>query len=113
LARERESDVFFIGTANDISKLPPEFTRAERLDAVFFLDLPGAAEKQLIWDMYRQQFGISKKAIQPDDSVGTTIALSSNFSSSLGTAEAPAPRRRLLNVISCRSFPPGAALRRG
>src|SRR5262249_34418535 len=34
---EHESDVFFIGTANDISKLPPEFTRAERLDGVFFL----------------------------------------------------------------------------
>jgi SpoVK/Ycf46/Vps4 family AAA+-type ATPase len=51
--------------------LPPEFTRAERLDAVFFLDLPGTAEKQLIWDMYRQHFGISKKAIQPDDTSWT------------------------------------------
>jgi len=68
---EHESDVFFIGTANDISKLPPEFTRAERLDAVFFLDLPNDAEKQLIWDMYREHFGISKKAQQPDDTSWT------------------------------------------
>src|SRR5581483_196804 len=50
---DRESDVFFLGTANDVSKLPPEFTRAERLDAVFFLDLPGPDEKALIWQMYR------------------------------------------------------------
>src|SRR5262245_32391139 len=27
---DHESDVFFIGTSNDISKLPPEFARAER-----------------------------------------------------------------------------------
>lgn len=68
---EHESDVFFIGTANDISKLPPEFTRAERLDAVFFLDLPGTSEKQLIWDMYRRQFGIAKSQQQPADTSWT------------------------------------------
>jgi hypothetical protein len=68
---EHESDVFFIGTANDISKLPPEFTRAERLDAVFFMDLPGTSEKQLIWDMYRRQFGIAKSQQQPSDTSWT------------------------------------------
>ena len=31
---DRESDVFFVGTSNDISKLPPEFSRAERFDGV-------------------------------------------------------------------------------
>jgi hypothetical protein len=64
---EHESDVFFIGTANDISKLPPEFTRAERLDAVFFLDLPSSKEKDLIWDMYRAQFEIDERQVKPDD----------------------------------------------
>jgi hypothetical protein len=29
-----------IATCNDISKLPPEFSRAERFDGVFFVDLP-------------------------------------------------------------------------
>ena len=28
---DHESDVFFVCTANDVSKLPPEFTRAERI----------------------------------------------------------------------------------
>jgi len=64
---EHESDVFFIGTANDISKLPPEFTRAERLDAVFFLDLPAKDEKRTIWDMYRQEFEIPDEQKQPKD----------------------------------------------
>jgi len=64
---DHESDVFFIGTANDISKLPPEFTRAERLDAVFFLDVPSAEERKTIWDLYRQQFQLDGVQKQPDD----------------------------------------------
>ena len=68
---EHESDVFFIGTANDISKLPPEFTRAERLDAVFFLDVPNVAERDQIWDMYRAEFEVPKQQTRPDDTSWT------------------------------------------
>jgi SpoVK/Ycf46/Vps4 family AAA+-type ATPase len=68
---DRSSDCFFIGTCNDISKLPPEFTRAERLDGVFFLDLPTSAEKDLIWAMYRRQFGIAESQARPDDTSWT------------------------------------------
>ena len=68
---EHESDVFFIGTANDISKLPPEFTRAERLDAVFFLDVPTTSERDLIWTMYRVEFGIPDQQSRPDDTSWT------------------------------------------
>ena len=39
---DHESDVFFIGTCNDISKLPPEFSRAERFDGDI---LPGSAQR--------------------------------------------------------------------
>ncbi|MEW4568966.1 AAA family ATPase [Tautonia sp. JC769] len=49
---DRDSDVFVIATCNDISALPPEFARAERWDAVFFLDLPSAREKAAIWELY-------------------------------------------------------------
>src|SRR5439155_9516439 len=41
---DHESDVFVVATSNDISRLPPEFARAERWDAVYFLDLPTAPE---------------------------------------------------------------------
>jgi hypothetical protein len=68
---EHDTDVFFIATANDISRLPPEFTRAERLDAVFFLDLPNTTEKDLIWTMYRTQFGIPDSQVRPDDTSWT------------------------------------------
>jgi SpoVK/Ycf46/Vps4 family AAA+-type ATPase len=65
---DHTSDVFFVGTSNDISKLPPEFARAERFDGVFFLDLPTRAEKDLIWKMYREQFAIATSPGEPNDS---------------------------------------------
>src|SRR5262245_41781782 len=68
---DRSSDCFFIGTCNDISRLPPEFTRAERFDGVFFLDLPTAPEKDLIWQLYRRQFGIPEGQARPDDTSWT------------------------------------------
>jgi hypothetical protein len=68
---DHQSDVFFVGTSNDISKLPPEFTRAERFDGLFFLDLPGLAEKDAIWQMYRRQFSIPDGQNRPDDTSWT------------------------------------------
>jgi len=37
---ERESEVFVVATANDISTLPPELVRKGRFDEIFFVDLP-------------------------------------------------------------------------
>ncbi len=59
---DHRSDVFVVCTANDVSKLPPEFSRAERFDGVFFVDLPSRSQKNDIWAMYLRQFGL------PDDS---------------------------------------------
>jgi hypothetical protein len=64
---DHESDVFVVATANDISRLPPEFSRAERFDANFFVDLPDGKEKDSIWSMYRRQFGIPESQARPDD----------------------------------------------
>lgn len=68
---DHESDVFFVGTSNDISKLPPEFTRAERFDGIFFLDLPNVTEKDAIWSMYRAKYSIPDKQLRPDDTSWT------------------------------------------
>src|ERR1700722_972143 len=68
---DHTSDVFFVGTSNDVSKLPPEFARAERFDGVFFLDLPNASEKDLIWQLYRRQFGIAESQARADDTSWT------------------------------------------
>ena len=64
---DHESDVYVIATCNDISKLPPEFSRAERFDGIFFLDLPGAAEKRAIWDLYLGQFELDCEQQLPTD----------------------------------------------
>jgi len=74
---DHETDVFFVGTCNDISKLPPEFTRAERFDGVFFLDLPNIAERDTIWAMYRSHFGIPESQSRPDDSSWTGAEIKS------------------------------------
>lgn len=64
---DHTSDVYVVATCNDISKLPPEFSRAERFDGVFFLDLPGPAERQLIWQMYLGQFELDGRQRLPAD----------------------------------------------
>jgi hypothetical protein len=64
---DHESDVYFVCSANDVSKLPPEFTRAERFDAIFFLDLPGSREKEKIWRLYLEKFGLDAGRKRPID----------------------------------------------
>jgi SpoVK/Ycf46/Vps4 family AAA+-type ATPase len=64
---DHESDVFTIATCNDISKLPPEFSRAERFDGVFFLDLPDRQQKQRIWDIYLKLFALDAGQARPKD----------------------------------------------
>lgn len=68
---DHESDVFVVCTANDVSKLPPEFSRAERFDGLFFLDLPAAEQKEQIWKMYAAQFGLDLQQRLPDDAQWT------------------------------------------
>ena len=63
--RPRDRDVFFVGTCNDISRLPPEFARAERFDGLFMIDLPGRSEKPTIWRMY-----LPSSASTPNRSAG-------------------------------------------
>jgi SpoVK/Ycf46/Vps4 family AAA+-type ATPase len=64
---DHESDVFVVATSNDISKLPPEFSRAERWDGTFFLDLPGRREKDAIWRLYMEKYGLDPEQYWPLD----------------------------------------------
>jgi len=43
--QDKESPVFVICTANNVSVLPPEFLRAGRFDEIFFLDLPNEEQR--------------------------------------------------------------------
>jgi hypothetical protein len=64
---DHESDAFVVCMANDVSKLPPGFGRAEKFDATFFLDLPAAREKEAIWRMYLTRFGLDPEQRRPRD----------------------------------------------
>lgn len=64
---DHESDVFVVCTANDVSRLPPEFARSERFDGIFFLDLPERSEKDSIWNLYLSAFGLDIEQRRPDD----------------------------------------------
>ena len=68
---DHESDVYVVASCNDISKLPPEFSRAERWDAIYFLDLPGREEKDAIWNLYLDLYEIDRNQKLPDDSSWT------------------------------------------
>lgn len=74
---DHESDVFVICTANDVSKLPPEFTRAERFDGVFFLDLPNREQKNGIWQLYLQGYRLDPQQRRPNDDQWTGAEIKS------------------------------------
>src|SRR5262245_51704353 len=50
--QEKTAPCFVIGTANDISKLPPEVLRKGRFDEIFFLDLPTTEERLEIFTVH-------------------------------------------------------------
>ncbi len=74
--QDKTSDSYVVCTCNDISQLPPEFTRAERFDAVFFLDLPSEAQRRLIWPIHQGEFGMTDQNL-PDDSNWTGAEIKS------------------------------------
>jgi hypothetical protein len=74
---DHQSDVFFIGTSNDISKLPPEFARAERFDGTFFIDLPAHNQREAIWAIYIQHYRLDPKQAKPDDTGWTGAEIKS------------------------------------
>jgi hypothetical protein len=64
---DHTSDAFVVCTSNDISTLPAAFTRAERFDGVFYVDLPGVTQRRSIWKIYRDLFRIDAQQPAPPD----------------------------------------------
>ena len=56
-------NAFVIASCNDISKLPPEYLRAERWDAIFFSDLPSLEERKIIWKIWGDYYKVDYKKI--------------------------------------------------
>ena len=64
---DHTSNVYLIATCNDISKMPPELTRAERFDGIVFLDLPSRKQKDAIWQQYATAFELDGEQDLPND----------------------------------------------
>jgi ATP-dependent 26S proteasome regulatory subunit len=54
--QEKQSPVFVVATANDVSQLPPELLRKGRFDEIFFIDLPNASEREEIIKVQIKRF---------------------------------------------------------
>lgn len=50
--QEKESPVFVVATANDITKLPPELLRKGRFDEIFYVSLPSKEEQRKIFEIH-------------------------------------------------------------
>lgn len=49
---DNDNGVFVVMTSNDVSQLPPELTRAGRLDAIWFFGLPTPEEREQILNIH-------------------------------------------------------------
>ena len=76
--QEKESPVFVIATANDVSLLPPELMRKGRFDEIFFVDLPTPEERKDIVNIH-----IARKGRNPEEfEASKVVAATQGFSGS-------------------------------
>lgn len=54
---DNDNGVFVVMTSNDVSQLPPELTRAGRLDAIWYFTLPSLEERKQIFDIHIRKTG--------------------------------------------------------
>ncbi len=50
--QDHRHPIFLIATANNLAQLPPELMRKGRFDEIFFVDLPGAEERESIFAIH-------------------------------------------------------------
>ncbi|MEL7238614.1 MAG: AAA family ATPase, partial [Planctomycetota bacterium] len=116
--QEHREPVFLIATANDVSALPPELLRKGRFDEIFFVDLPDAAAREMIFGIHLRKrerkldsFDLRKLAKEADGFSGAEIeqAIVS------GLYAAYADRREMTQddiVKALRTSPPLSVTRR-
>ena len=63
--QEKQTPVFVVATANDVSALPPELLRKGRFDEIFFVDLPQQHEREEILRIHldRRDVSLSDEAV--------------------------------------------------
>jgi AAA+ superfamily predicted ATPase len=74
--QERRGDVFTVATANDVTRLPPEFLRKGRFDEVFFVDLPGQEARAAILRIHLKKRGQTPESFDMPRLVAATDGFS-------------------------------------
>jgi hypothetical protein len=82
---DHRSRVFVVATCNDIQKMPPEFLRAERWDAIFFVDLPTEKEREIIFNLYREAYKVKGTASDMAGWSGAEIKSLCRIAAMMGT----------------------------
>ncbi|WP_461059933.1 AAA family ATPase [Streptomyces pseudoechinosporeus] len=73
--QEKTAPCFVVGTANDVSSLPPEVLRKGRFDEIFFLDLPTAEERAEIFSVHLRK----RRRLPSDFDIATLAARSEGY----------------------------------
>lgn len=61
---DNENGIYVVMTSNDISVMPPEFTRSGRIDAQWYFALPTTIEREAIFDVH-----LTKRKVTLDDTL--------------------------------------------
>lgn len=104
--QDRKAEVFTVATANDVSRLPPEFLRKGRFDEIFFVDLPDEEARAAILTIHLRKRGQDPTLFDMDGLVEATAGFSGAeieqaIVSALYTAHAqqvPLSKRHLLEA---------------
>jgi SpoVK/Ycf46/Vps4 family AAA+-type ATPase len=80
---DKDSNSFIVATANKIEDLPPEFLRAERWDAIFFIDFPNEDEAAEMLAYYCKMFGVEVAPVAIPEFTGAEIKSICRISSSM------------------------------
>ena len=51
-----QEQIFWVFTANDVRNMHEAFFRAERVDGVFYVKLPGPSQRAALWKLYGKKF---------------------------------------------------------
>lgn len=78
MLNDNDKGIFTIMTSNNVQDLPPELTRAGRLDAIFYFSLPNEGERREIFKIHfnKRKYNISNELINyvSENTVGYTGA---------------------------------------
>jgi SpoVK/Ycf46/Vps4 family AAA+-type ATPase len=78
--QDHHHPIFLIATANNLAQLPPELMRKGRFDEIFFVDLPGPEEREMIFSIHlkkrqreKERFDMPRLVAAADGFTGAEI----------------------------------------